>query len=103
MINKTRSRTFKIPSLLTSPAAAWLSFKESGFNTPLTNNTASRTSMTVSWFKSPANTWYNSTSTQSPTITWIALPDEFEKTDKDVANEPTLNHYMEMYEVRKWA
>ena len=27
--------------------------------------------------------------------------DEFEKTDKDVANEPTLNHYMEMYEVRK--
>ena len=27
--------------------------------------------------------------------------DEFEKTDKDVENEPTLNHYMEMYEVRK--
>ena len=26
--------------------------------------------------------------------------DEFEKTDKDVENEPTLKHYMEMYEVK---
>ena len=26
--------------------------------------------------------------------------DEFEKTDRDVENEPTLNHYMEMYEVK---
>tara|TARA_R100001163_G_C5054098_1_gene190664 strand:+ start:1178 stop:1426 length:249 start_codon:yes stop_codon:yes gene_type:complete len=26
--------------------------------------------------------------------------DEFVKTDKDVENEPTLKHYMEMYEVK---